>query len=77
MFQFLVGNACFYFCQGWCSPGVTEILGSWVGEAVRAATSPRTSRGSTGRVSAKLNVEHSSPWLLLNLESCGPGKMDE
>lgn len=27
-------------------------------------------------MSAKLNVEHSSPWLLLNLELCGPGKMD-
>lgn len=53
------------------------ILGSWVVVAVRVATSPRTSRGSTGRVSARLNVELSSPWLSLNLELCGPGKVDE
>lgn len=50
------------------------ILGSWVVEAVRAVTSPRTSRGSTGRGSARSSVGLSSLWLLLSLESCGPGR---
>ena len=54
-----------------------EILGSWVVVAVRVATSPRTSRGLTGRASARLNVELSSLWLSLNPELFGPGKVDE
>lgn len=27
-------------------------------------------------MSVRLNVEHSSPWRLLNLELCGPGKIE-
>lgn len=54
-----------------------EILGSWVVVAARAAIFPRTSRGSTGRECARLNVEHSSLWPSLNLELFGLGEMDE
>lgn len=50
------------------------ILGSWVVEAARAVTSPRTSRGSTGRGSARSSAGLSSLWLLRSLELCGPGK---
>lgn len=72
-----VCNVCFHFCQDWCSPGVMEILGSWVVGAARAAIFPRTSRGSTGRECARSNVEHSSLWHSLNLALFGPGKMNE
>lgn len=29
-----------------------------------------------GRAFARLNVEHNSPWLSLNLELCGPGNIE-
>lgn len=76
-YSFLSKFVCFHFCQDWCFPGVMEILGSWVVGAARAAIFPRTSRDSTGRECARLNVEHSSLWHSLNLELFGPGEMDE
>lgn len=45
-------------------------------EEAKAAMYHRTSKGSTGRASARLSVEHSFPWLSLNLEWCGPGEMN-
>lgn len=66
----------FFFLQDLCSPGGMGTLGSWVVEEAKAATYHRTSKGSTGRASARLSVEHSSPWLSLNLEWCGPGEMN-
>lgn len=76
-FQFLVRNVLGgFFLQDLCSPGGMGTLGSWVVEEAKAATYHRTSKGSTGRASARLSVEHSSPWLSLNLEWCGPGEMN-